>query len=508
MKYPVFLAALLVACTAWTQADLQSPPEVVFSSFITGLNDPVRLVPAPDGRLFILEQPQGDVEVYQPDGTYIGTFLNVSGLISTGSERGLLGMAFHPDYTANGKFYLNYTDGVGDTVVSEWSVSSNQNVADPASEVVLLNIVQDFSNHNGGHIAFGPDGHLYIGTGDGGSGGDPLARAQDGQSLLGKMLRIAVAGDGTYTIPVDNPFLGAPGVLDEIWAIGMRNPWNFSFDPLTGDLWNGDVGQDQFEEISVQSGASTGGENYGWRCWEGLVTFNTSECSTLPHHPPVITHAHTGFTGWCSITGGFVYRGTEYPGMEGYYLYTDYCLGEIHALKDDGAGDYNAYTVNSDGNFGYVHLATGTDGTAYIVDIGGQVLKVEDACNTLPEISLEVASTLEVNIAGATTYTWYQDGSALAGSDAETWTPTTSGTYSCLVDVDGCVRLSNAQEVAVQVGVPGCTYANASNYEANASVDDGSCLFSDSCDADLNGDGTIGTADILDILGAFGTDCP
>lgn len=510
MRIQSLIVFLALSTAVFGQADLQSPPEVVFETFITGLQNPVRMVQSPDGRLFILEKDQGNVEVYNADGSYIGTFLNVSGLISTGSERGLLGIAFHPDYPTTDAFYLNYTDGNGDTVISEWNASAGDpNFADASSESILLTIPQDFSNHNGGHIAFGPDGFLYIGMGDGGSGGDPNNRAQDGQSLLGKILRIRVTGSGIYNVPVSNPFVGNALYLDEIWAIGVRNPWAFSWDSANGDLWIGDVGQDSQEEISYVDASSAGGENYGWRCWEGDNTFNTSDCSSIPHTPPVQTHDHTGFSGWCSITGGAVYRGAEFPGMQGYYIYTDYCLGEIHALKDDGIGGFDHFTVNGNGYFGYVDFCETQGGDLYLVDIGGSVLKVKDNCNTLPTISVS-GESLEASLAGADDYAWYLDGSLVASGTSQTFDPTQGGEYAVLVDQGGCVRLSNVLNIAVAIGEPGCTYPDALNYSPTAMVDDGTCTFDcpdAGCPSDINGNGFTDTGDLLVLLANFGSSC-
>ena len=502
------LLATTLTLSSFGQAELQSPPEVAFQSFIsTGLNDPVRIVPSEDGYLFVIEQGDGDVEVYNLAGVHQGKFLDISSLISTGSERGLLGLAFHPNYLTNGKFYLNYTNNGGDTVVSEWTVSGSPTVADSGSEEILMTIPQDFSNHNGGHIAFGPDGYLYIGMGDGGSGNDPNGRAQNMNSLLGKMLRIEVVGNGTYGIPASNPYVGVGAAADEIWAFGVRNPWNFNFDSQTGDLWIGDVGQDAWEEIDFQPAASVGGENYGWRCWEGNATHITSSCQPDPHVGPVAVHQHTGFSGWCSITGGTVYRGNEFAGMQGYYLYTDYCFGEIHALKDDGAGGFDAFLVNGTGHFGYTQITTGLDGTMYIVDIGGEVLKVVDNCNITPTMSL-LGGDLSIDLA-ADGYTWFVDGVEIPAETGTTLSPTSGGEYVCLVDDAGCTRLSNPLTIDVVVGTPGCTYEDADNFDAAATLDDGSCIFSDGegCPEDLNGDGLVNTPDILALLGAFDTTC-
>src|SRR5690554_2313016 len=249
---------------------------IILTPFATGFSDPVEIAHCGDDRLFIVQQG-GAIKVVNSDGSVNAeNFLNLSSLISTGSERGLLGLAFHPNYESNGYFFVNYTNTSGNTVIARYSVSnSNPNVADPSSGVILLTINQPFSNHNGGCIKFGPDGYLWISMGDGGSGGDPNNNGQNKSSLLGKMLRIDVDGE-TYTSPSDNPFVGTDGA-DEIWAYGLRNAWKFSFDRETGDVWIADVGQNAIEEINHESSTEPG-LNYGWRCYEGNNTYNTSGC--------------------------------------------------------------------------------------------------------------------------------------------------------------------------------------------------------------------------------------
>src|SRR5690606_21188454 len=236
-------------------------------------------------------------------------------IISSGGERGLLGLAFAPDYETSGRFYVNYTNPNGNTVIARYTVSENPNVAN-STGTVLLTIEQPFSNHNGGSIHFGPDGYLWIGMGDGGSAGDPNNNGQNKNSLLGKMLRIDVSGE-SYTSPSDNPFVGTDGA-DEIWSYGLRNPWKFSFDRETGDVWIADVGQNAVEEINRQP-SITEGINYGWRCYEGNSPYQTSGCAAQETMTfPVATYNHPG--GRCSVTGGFVYRGENYPNLSGKYF--------------------------------------------------------------------------------------------------------------------------------------------------------------------------------------------
>lgn len=311
----------------------------------TGLNAPLYVTQAPGdaSRLFILEQNSAQILIRHAQGGPLDVFLDLSALVLSGGERGLLGLAFDPDYASNGHFFVNYTDINGDTVVARYSVSADPDIGDPQSALIILQIAQPFPNHNGGMLAFGPDGMLYIGTGDGGSSGDPGNRAQNGLELLGKLLRIDVsnAQPGVpYDIPVDNPFVSDPGFRDEIWALGLRNPWRFSFDRETGDVYIGDVGQSEWEEVDFQAAASAGGENYGWRLKEGNHCFNPpTSCDPGGLTDPIIEYAHTPFLVLprrCSVTGGYVYRGAAMPLLRGTYFLSDFCSSEIFGAVYDG----------------------------------------------------------------------------------------------------------------------------------------------------------------------------
>ncbi len=348
----------------------------------SGLSQPVGVYAAPEddsGRLFIIEQG-GRIKIWQGGEVQVTPFLDVSGLISAGGERGLLGLAFHPDYNTNGQFYINYTNTSGNTVIAEYLVSEDPDVADPSSAVILKTIVQDFANHNGGNLVFGRDGMLYVGMGDGGSGGDPNNRAQNPQSLLGKMLRLDVDAGPDY-IPADNPFVDDPTTLDEIWALGVRNPWRFSFDRLTGDLYIGDVGQNAHEEIDFQPADSTGGENYGWRCYEGDFEYNPSGCEGPEAYVfPIKDVPHTG--GVCSITGGFVYRGCAMPELSGTYFYSDYCADRIWTFRyvDGEVTDEQDVTAELTSETGtipaVVSFGEDNDGELYFVSLAGGVYKI------------------------------------------------------------------------------------------------------------------------------------
>ncbi|MDT5262048.1 MAG: hypothetical protein QOC61_1052, partial [Acidobacteriota bacterium] len=311
--------------------DAAELPTLAITSPIGGLTQPIGIYNAGDGsnRIFVVEQG-GQIRIIK-NGVLLSTpFLSISNRVSTGSERGLLGLAFPPNYADKGYFYVDYTNTSGNTVIARYRRSTaDPDAADPASEQIILTIAQPFDNHNGGQLAFSPrDGQLYIGMGDGGSAGDPGNRAQNPLELLGKILRLdtETGRPFTYTTPANNPFVGRAGFRPEIWALGLRNPWRFSFDRATSDLYIGDVGQGLFEEVDFQTAASTGGQNYGWRMMEGLHCFNNAQCDQTGLTLPVIEYDHSL---GCSVTGGYIYRGRTFPRMQGLYFYGDYCSGRI-----------------------------------------------------------------------------------------------------------------------------------------------------------------------------------
>ena len=348
--------------------DLQLVP------FADGFERPVDIAHCGDDRLFIVEQYTGRIWIVNREGVRLPEpFLDLPPL-STQNEQGLLGLAFHPEYQNNGYFFVNYTRTNGDTRVSRFQVSaSNPNQADPNSEVVLFEVDQPYANHNGGCLKFGPDNYLYIGLGDGGSGGDPQGNGQNTGTMLGKMLRIEVNAANPYAVPADNPFVNQPGFLPEIWALGLRNPWRFSFDRKTGDLWMGDVGQNNWEEIDFQPAASTGGENYGWRCYEGNHTFNTAGCGAMTNYVfPVDEYANAGAD--CSVTGGFVYRGLNYPNLYGHYLYTDYCSGKMWSLTPDGSGGWNKQLLKDLNNFQFVSFGENKNAELFLAALGSGII--------------------------------------------------------------------------------------------------------------------------------------
>lgn len=321
----------------------------------TGLDGPVAIAAVGDRRLFVAEQV-GRIRIIDAGGLRAEPFLDIESRVGSGGERGLLGLAFHPDYgrpgsAGAGLFWVNYTDRDGDTVIARYRVSAaDPNRADPASAVVLLTIPQPFANHNGGQIAFGPpEGpagrrYLYIGMGDGGSAGDPRNNAQNDATLLGKLLRIDPAtapapAAPAYAIPPDNPDPGAGLPLGTIWAKGLRNPWRFTFDAVTGDLYIADVGQGSREEVNFIPAGAPGGWNFGWRIMEGGQCFDPpAGCDTAGLTPPVFDYGHQH--GRCSVTGGYVYRGSRFPALAGRYLFGDFCTGEVFALGRDGGGGW------------------------------------------------------------------------------------------------------------------------------------------------------------------------
>ncbi len=307
-----------------------------------GFFKPLGIEHAGDGRLFVLEQT-GTIRILENGQVRPAPFLDITDRVnSNANEQGLLGLAFHPAYAANGRFFLNYSRFDGATVIAEYRVNTaDPNTADRNSEKVLLVIAQPYENHNGGQIRFGPDGYLYIGMGDGGSQGDPLNAGQSPDNLLGSLLRIDVDRGDPYGIPAGNPFAGDPAARPEIWAKGLRNPWRFSFDRETGDLFIADVGQNEWEEINFQPAGSAGGENYGWRRYEGSHCY-TGGCSDAGLIMPIGEYSHAG--GHCSVTGGFVYRGADFPELRENYFFADYCSGTFWRLFPlaDGTWDQAA----------------------------------------------------------------------------------------------------------------------------------------------------------------------
>jgi cysteine-rich repeat protein len=358
---------------------------------VSGLDQPVH-VAAPrldPRRLFVVEQP-GRIRIVKDEVLLADAFLDISTKVRCCQERGLLSVAFHPDFRANGRFFVYYTNSDGALVIARYQVSADPDVADASSGHILLTIPHPtYGNHNGGQLAFGPDGYLYAGTGDGGGGGDPFENAQNSTVLLGKLLRLDVNIETPpyYVAPPSNPFVapGDPG-RDEIWAFGLRNPWRFSFDRATRDLYIGDVGQDTWEEVDVQPAASTGGENYGWDVFEGRHCFEPAPAPSCPDPPdgftmPVLEYAHGTA---CSITGGFVYRGCSMPDLRGTYFYSDYCECFIRTFQGVSGGDAQNLAdrtaeLRPGAGRTFHHIVSfGEDarGELYIVDYDGELFEI------------------------------------------------------------------------------------------------------------------------------------
>ncbi len=375
------MSSVLVAYVPLALAQEGTWPQIFLIPIPNNLSSPVHVTHAGDGsrRLFVVEQ-EGQIRIRRAGALLDTPFLDIGGpggRVLCCSERGLLSVAFPPGYAAKQYFYIYYTNRAGNIVVARYHVTPNPDVADPNSEEILLTIDHPtYGNHNGGQLAFGPDGYLYIGTGDGGGSGDPQNNAQNPRSLLGKILRIDVEsppGTAVYGIPESNPYKHNPDYAPEVWALGLRNPWRFSFDRLTGDLYVGDVGQGAYEEIDFQPASSVGGENYGWRCQEGFHDYagHASECNGKTLTPPVAEYGHGAE---CSITGGIVYRGARYGNLRGVYFYGDYCSGRIWGLRHSDVGWESHLLLESSLNIS----SFGEDeaGELYVADHNGAVYKL------------------------------------------------------------------------------------------------------------------------------------
>ena len=341
-----------------------------------GLAAPIAIANAGDGsgRLFVTLQA-GQILILRDGALLPQPFLDIRSLVGAGGERGLLSASFHPDFEVNGFFYVNYTDKSGDTVIARYTVPpATPDRADPATAKTILAVDQPFSNHNGGQLQFGRDGYLYVGLGDGGSGGDPDNRAQNLSTLLGKILRVDVDGGDPYAIPPGNPFAGQSGARPEIWSYGFRNPWRFSFDRETGDLFVADVGQNAWEEINVQPAGSGGGENWGWRRMEGMHCFNpSSNCNDGSLSLPVLEY---GRTEGCAVTGGYRYRGAASPPLDGIYFYGDFCSGRIWGARENPNGTWSTEQL-LDTTLSIASFGEDEEGEIYVADISGGIYRID-----------------------------------------------------------------------------------------------------------------------------------
>ncbi|HEX8284572.1 MAG TPA: PQQ-dependent sugar dehydrogenase [Pyrinomonadaceae bacterium] len=419
-------------------------PTLALGTPLGGFSSPVGVTHAGDGtnRLFIVEQG-GRIRLVKNGALVAAPFLDISTRISAGGERGLLGLAFPHDYARKGYFYVNYTNPAGNTVISRFRRGANADAADPASEQILLTIAQPFANHNGGQLAFSQrDRYLYVSMGDGGSGGDPGNRAQNPAELLGKILRLdtETGRPFTYTSPSTNPFVSAAGFRPEIWALGVRNPWRFSFDRLTADLYMADVGQGSWEEINFQPAASAGAENYGWSIMEGTHCFNPPGCSVFGLTMPILEYGHGA--GDCSVTGGYVYRAGAFPRMQGLYVYGDFCSGRIWGLRREGGVWQNSLLLDTtlqisafgEDESGALYVAGYNTGSIYPLVDAGQTpvatptptpVEIKFSSPTFTSFEQQGLASIGVTRAGDTTGELFvdyatSDGSATSRSDYTT----------------------------------------------------------------------------------------
>ena len=443
------LLAFVLALPMMVSAQM-NPARIALHSWATGLDEPVWLTNAGDSRLFVVQR-KGTIKIITDSMQVLSTpFLNITSLVNSNqNEQGLLSMAFDPDYATNGYFYVYYIHGSGSGTsrISRFHVSADANVADPASEVILYTVTQPFWNHNGGCLQFGPDGYMYCGFGDGGSGNDPNGNGQNFGTVLGSMIRVDVSQHGsTFDIPLDNPWVSTQDTLPELWAKGLRNPWRYTFDRLTGDMWIGDVGQNTWEEVDFWPAGDNSGPNFGWRCREGFVaTPGVSQAGCAASGPfvePVAAFNHTT-EGWCAVIGGYVYRGPSFPHLYGKYMFTDYCNGDF--LTFGANNDVDTLLMTS--NFGYSAFGEDMAGEMYITDVeNNNVKKIVDACPMPdPVISFD-GQTLTSTIANG--WQWVLNGSAITGATAQSYVPQANGNYQVRANFGApCLLLSDTIQV-------------------------------------------------------------
>lgn len=376
-RAPFIVALLALSCDGSEGGPMIGDPtgvQLVVREVVRGLSSPLFLTaPANDERLFIVEQP-GRIRIVSNGELLAAPFLDISAKVRSGGEQGLLSMVFHPQYAENRYFYVNYTDLDGHTQVERYQRSANPDLADPASATLIISVDQPFANHNGGQLAFGADGMLYIGMGDGGGGGDPRGNGQRLGTLLAKMLRLDVNAGSPYAVPATNPFVGQANSRPEIWALGLRNPWRFSFDDVEGRLYVADVGQSRIEEITVVD-ADEPGVNYGWNIMEGSLCYGSETCDRTGLRLPDIEYGHDD---GCSVTGGYVYRGSI-ADLQGHYFYSDYCSGWLRSARvspDGTVSDEREWDVGALGSV----LSFGQDARRelYVLSQNGTVYVLQD----------------------------------------------------------------------------------------------------------------------------------
>ena len=347
---------------------IQAPfTSLTLEPFANGFDAPTDIKHAGDDRLFVAEH-DGRILIVEANGTIVGTpFLDIRERVLANFEQGFLGIAFHPNFADNGYVYVHYTNLEGNTTIARFQRSDeDDNVADPDSEQILLTITQPSLYHQAGDLQFGPDGYLYVAIGDGGPPGDPNNNAQTRTNLLGTILRLDVNNGSPYAIPPDNPYVNNPGRMDEIWAFGLRNPWRISFDRQTGELYIADVGEGVAEEVNLQPANSEGGENYGWRCYEGTHPFNTNDCGPFESYTsPIYEYTREGSPNCISIVGGYVYRGQAYPVMTGYYFFADFCRRGLWGLRQNEEGVWEATQFGEFPNVGWSSFGEDVNGELY-----------------------------------------------------------------------------------------------------------------------------------------------
>jgi glucose/arabinose dehydrogenase len=420
-----------------------SRSQVNINQFATGFSGITDIKNAGDDRLFIVEVA-GLIKIVDRLGNVNPVpFLNIQFEVTSGGEQGLLGLAFSPNYRNDGCFYVNYTGAGGHTHIARFHVSAtNPDSADVSSEELLIFVTQPFVNHNGGCLQFGNDGYLYCALGDGGNGGDPFGNGQNVKDTLGNLLRIDVSPVNGYTIPSDNPFINDTNANPLIWAYGLRNPWRFSFDRMTHDLWIGDVGQSLWEEIDFQSAQESGGKNYGWRCYEGNHPYNTTGCGVQTDYvSPVYEYAHSTING-CSVTGGYVYRGGKYAAMFGKYFFIDYCSGLLQSLKRDTGlswihnqeGDFTDYNFGTFGEdrYGELYLGGFTNGTLYKI-VNADCTPVAYIYDKDTMYVCGDSVVLETPLADSLQYEWFYNGGSVIGADSNKFIAGENGSYSVTV---------------------------------------------------------------------------
>ncbi|MBK7555421.1 MAG: PQQ-dependent sugar dehydrogenase [Flavobacteriales bacterium] len=455
----LLISAFAIACAQPGSAQLPSS-HLATRQWATNLIGVTDITNCGDSRLFVTKQ-EGRIRIITDSMQVLPTsFLTIMDSVNDASnEQGLLGLAFDPDYANNGYFYVHYIGGTGTgySKISRFQVSQNNpDSAMRNSEETIYIWPQPYSNHNGGDLAFGPDGYLYATFGDGGSANDPQGNAQDLSDPLGDIIRIDVSDpDTTFTIPPDNPFAASANGIDtlpEIWASGLRNPYRFGFDAVTGDMWIGDVGQNAYEEVDFWPAGDNSGPNFGWRCYEANAPNLLGGCGPIgDYDAPVSIHPQAD-QGWCSVMGGRVYRGSQYPNLSGRYIYTDYCGGQFYSLLPDGNGGWDKEQLLATGLAGWSSIAEDSALNIFATNINNdRVYKLYDPCPMAPPTISVNANLLESSV--GTAYWWYLNGNIINGANSQSYEPQQSGVYSVVVTVSGSCSLESDTVSFVYTGI-------------------------------------------------------